>query len=62
MELIHGRPNLPVTSWQPTALDGVKGRPTVLSNAESYVQLALLALDPERYFALGTPTSPAPDC
>ncbi len=58
LELIAGRTNLPVTSWQPTALEGVQGRPTLLSNAESFVQLALLALDPDRYFALGTPDEP----
>jgi NADH:ubiquinone oxidoreductase subunit F (NADH-binding) len=43
-ELIEGRPNLPVTSWQPTAVAGLNGQPTLLSNAETYAQLAALAL------------------
>jgi len=43
-ELIEGRVNLPVTSWQPTAIAGLKGEPTLLSNAETYAQLAALAL------------------
>ena len=43
-ELIDGRPNLPVTSWRPTAIAGVDGRPTLLSNGETYAQLAALVL------------------
>jgi NADH:ubiquinone oxidoreductase subunit F (NADH-binding) len=43
-ELIEGRDNLPVTSWVPTAVSGVRGEPTLLSNAETYAQLAALAL------------------
>lgn len=43
-ELIEGRPNLPVTSWRPTAVAGLKGQPTLLSNAETYAQVAALAL------------------
>ncbi len=58
VELIAGRTNLPVTSWQPTALAGVGGRPTLLSNAESFAQMAVLASDPDRYFALGSPDEP----
>jgi NADH:ubiquinone oxidoreductase subunit F (NADH-binding) len=58
IELIAGRTNLPVTSWQPTAVAGIRGRPTVLSNAESFAQLAALAIDPDRYFALGSAAEP----
>jgi NADH:ubiquinone oxidoreductase subunit F (NADH-binding) len=43
-ELIEGRPNLPVTSWRPTAVAGVEGKPTLLSNGETYAQLAALVL------------------
>jgi NADH:ubiquinone oxidoreductase subunit F (NADH-binding) len=43
-ELIQGRDNLPVTSWVPTAVAGVSGDPTLLSNAETYAQLAALVL------------------
>jgi NADH:ubiquinone oxidoreductase subunit F (NADH-binding) len=43
-ELIEGRMNLPVTSWQPTAVSGLRGEPTLLSNGETYAQLAALAL------------------
>ena len=41
VELVSGRENLPVTTWQPAAVSGVKGRPTLLSNAETWAQLAL---------------------
>lgn len=43
-ELVAGRPNLPVTSWQPAAVAGLRGEPTLLSNAETFAQLAALAL------------------
>lgn len=43
-ELIEGRVNLPVTSWQPAAVAGLRGEPTLLSNGETYAQLAALAL------------------
>lgn len=39
-QLISGRPNLPVTTLVPTSDSGVKGRPTLLSNAETYAQVA----------------------
>lgn len=39
-ELIGGRRNVPVTTWVPTSDSGVKGRPTLLSNAETYAQVA----------------------
>jgi NADH:ubiquinone oxidoreductase subunit F (NADH-binding) len=58
-EGIEGRPNLPVTSWQPQAIKGLRGRPTVLSNAETFAQVAALAaMGPERYAAEGTPDEP----
>lgn len=47
-ELVAGRPNLPVTSWAPTAVAGVAGRPTLLSNAETFAQVATLVLAPDR--------------
>jgi NADH:ubiquinone oxidoreductase subunit F (NADH-binding) len=40
VELLSGRQNLPVTSWEPVAVRGVKGRPTLLCNAETYAALA----------------------
>ena len=44
VELLEGRPNLPVTAWQPEAMSGVHGRPTLLSNAETWAHVGLLAL------------------
>ena len=44
VELISGRPNLPVTSWRPDAVSGYDGRPTLLSNAETWAHVGLLAL------------------
>lgn len=59
IELISGRANLPVTSWQPAAVKGYRGRPTLLSNAETFAQVALAALDGEgRYRAYGWPEEP----
>jgi NADH:ubiquinone oxidoreductase subunit F (NADH-binding) len=59
LEGIEGRANLPVTSWQPQAIKGLRGRPTVLSNAETYAQVAaLVAMGPERYAADGTREEP----
>jgi hypothetical protein len=58
-EAIEGRANLPVTSWQPQAVKGLRGRPTALSNAETFAQVAALAaMGPERYSAEGTPEEP----
>jgi NADH:ubiquinone oxidoreductase subunit F (NADH-binding) len=59
LELIDGRENLPVTSWAPAAMTGLRGRPTLLSNAETFAQVAaLLALGPAGYAELGTPAEP----
>ena len=44
LELLAGRPNLPVTAWAPDAMAGLHGRPTLLSNAETYAHVAALAL------------------
>lgn len=44
IELLSGRPNKPVTSWTPEAVAGHRGRPTLLSNAETWAQLGRLAL------------------
>ncbi len=59
LELMAGRPGLPVTSWVPVAVEGHRGRPTLLSNAESFAHLAALLLHGEAaYAALGTPQEP----
>ncbi|HET6653823.1 MAG TPA: NADH-ubiquinone oxidoreductase-F iron-sulfur binding region domain-containing protein [Nocardioides sp.] len=59
IELMAGRENLPVTSWGPEAHKGYKNRPTLLSNAETYTQVAALAaLGGEGYRALGTEDEP----
>ncbi len=59
MELIEGRENLPVTAWQPEAESGVFGRPTVLSNAETFAQVAALAtLGPSTFGRAGTSHEP----
>ena len=59
LELMSGRPNLPVTGWAPEAVAGHRGRPTLLSNAETWAQVGRLVLAGEReYAALGSPTEP----
>lgn len=59
IELMSGRPGLPVTSWAPEAVEGLRGRPTLLSNAESFAHLAaLLRVGPGRYAALGVEGEP----
>lgn len=45
IELLEGRPNLPVTAWTPEAVSGYHGRPTLLSNAETWAHVGLLALE-----------------
>ena len=44
IELLSGRPNLPVTAWAPEAIEGLRGRPTLLSNAETWAHVGLLVL------------------
>ena len=57
VELLAGRPNLPRTSWAPEAVAGHQGRPTLLSNAETWARIGLVALRGARDYALlGTPT------
>lgn len=59
VELLEGRENLPVTSWEPEAVSGLRGRPTVLSNAETFAQVAaLVALGPAGYATAGTADEP----
>jgi NADH:ubiquinone oxidoreductase subunit F (NADH-binding) len=59
VELISGRPNLPVTSWRPDAVSGLHGRPTLLSNAETWAHVGLLVLQGGASFRrLGTPAEP----
>ena len=59
VELMSGRPNLPVTSWQPAALHGYRGRPTLLSNAETFAHVAVLAGEHgTSYAATGTAEEP----
>ncbi len=59
VELIAGRPNLPVTTWAPEAISGLRGRPTLLSNAETWARVGLLVLRGLRaYTALGTRDEP----
>jgi NADH:ubiquinone oxidoreductase subunit F (NADH-binding) len=59
IELIEGRENLPVTSWAPEAVSGVRGRPTLLSNAETFAQVAtVVALGVGEYLRAGTEQEP----
>ncbi|MGZ4444535.1 MAG: NADH-ubiquinone oxidoreductase-F iron-sulfur binding region domain-containing protein [Nocardioidaceae bacterium] len=59
VELLSGRPNLPVTGWQPEAVCGYRGRPTLLSNAETFAQVAAaVALGEDGYAWLGTADEP----
>jgi NADH:ubiquinone oxidoreductase subunit F (NADH-binding) len=59
LELLSGRPNLPVTSWQPAAVSGLRGKPTLVSNAETFAQVAALrSVGHDAYAALGTADEP----
>lgn len=59
LELMAGRPNLPVTAWDPEAVSGHRGRPTLLSNAETWAQVGRLVLvGPEGYCEHGTAHDP----
>jgi len=59
VELLSGRPNLPVTAWAPEAVEGLRGRPTLLSNAETWAHVGLLVLRGEvAYRRHGTADEP----
>lgn len=59
IELMEGRANLPVTSWQPEAISGYRGRPTLLSNAETWAHLGVLATrGPAAYGGRGSTDEP----
>ena len=59
LELMAGRSNLPVTSWEPAAQRGHRGRPTLLANAETWAQLGWLSLAGEQeYHRLGSLDEP----
>ncbi len=59
LELMAGRPNRPVTSWEPAAVRGHSGRPTLLSNGETFAQLGLLVLrGVHDYLSRGTADEP----
>ncbi|MEO5852612.1 MAG: NADH-ubiquinone oxidoreductase-F iron-sulfur binding region domain-containing protein [Nocardioides sp.] len=59
VELLAGRSNLPVVAWAPEAVAGLHGRPTLLSNAETWAHVGLLVLDGEAaYTARGRVDEP----
>ncbi|TIC84459.1 NADH-ubiquinone oxidoreductase-F iron-sulfur binding region domain-containing protein [Nocardioides sp. GY 10127] len=59
LELIAGREGLPVHRREPAAVRGVRGRPTLLSNAETFAHVGLLALHgAEPALAHGTAEEP----
>jgi NADH:ubiquinone oxidoreductase subunit F (NADH-binding) len=59
LQLLAGKENLPVTAWAPEALSGHRGRPTLLSNAETFAQLGHLArVGADGYAAHGTADEP----
>jgi len=59
LQLLAGKENLPVTAWQPEAVRGHKGRPTLLSNAETFAHLGHLArVGADGYAAYGTAREP----
>jgi NADH:ubiquinone oxidoreductase subunit F (NADH-binding) len=59
LEMLAGRPNLPVTSCQPEAISGLRGKPTLVSNAETLAQVAALrSVGHDAYTALGTAEEP----
>jgi len=59
LQLLAGKENLPVTAWQPEAVSGHRGRPTLLSNAETFAHLGHLArVGADGYAAYGTAAEP----
>ena len=57
LELMAGRPNLPVTAWTPEAFSGHRKQPTLLSNAETWAHVGHLLLS-GRPRGLGTDEEP----
>jgi len=59
LQLMAGRQNLPVTTWQPAAVSGHRRRPTLLSNAETFAHLGHLArVGADGYATYGTAVEP----
>jgi NADH:ubiquinone oxidoreductase subunit F (NADH-binding) len=59
LELLSGRENLPVTSREPEAVSGLRGRPTLMSNAETFAHVAAVhTIGNEAYGRLGTEDEP----
>lgn len=59
LELLAGRDARPVTAWEPEAVRGHRGRPTLLSNAETFAHVAaLVRVGPMAYAAQGTQAEP----
>lgn len=59
LELMAGRENKPVTSWVPEAVSGHRGRPTLLSNAETFAHVAAISrLGPDTYAQYGHASTP----
>jgi NADH:ubiquinone oxidoreductase subunit F (NADH-binding) len=59
LELLAGRENLPVTARRPAAVAGLKGKPTLMSNAETFAQVAaVLGVGQESYARIGTADEP----
>jgi len=59
LQLLAGKENLPVTAWKPEAVSGHRGRPTLLSNAETFAHLGHLArVGSAGYGAFGTAAEP----
>ena len=59
LELLDGREGLPVTTWRPATVRGPAGRPALLSNAETWAHVGVLALaGTAAVRRLGTPDEP----
>jgi NADH:ubiquinone oxidoreductase subunit F (NADH-binding) len=59
LQLMAGRTNLPVTAWKSASVSGHRGRPTLLSNAETFAHLGHLArVGSTEYAAHGTADEP----
>ena len=59
LEMLSGRENLPVTAKTPEAFAGLRGRPTMLCNAETLAHLAAVSdLGAEAYSRWGTAAEP----